>query len=84
MLYEGFERPPTNDVRLSADSFFGVRRRPRGQPGGLQLQIRIHRLRPGQHTLDCNSLPQAQQTACRNKTLTKKDLIGTGTGRSSS
>lgn len=77
VLYEGFERPPTNDVRPSADSFFESA--PAGAGNRVVYNYKYEYTPPDPKTLDCNSLPQAQQTACRNRTLTKKDLIGTGT-----
>ena len=77
VLYEGFERPPTNDVRPSAESFFESA--PAGAGNRVVYNYKYEYTPPDPATLDCNSLPQAQQTACRNKTLTKKDLIGTGT-----
>ncbi len=76
VLYEGFERPATNDVKPSAKAFFESASR--GAGNRVVFNYKYEYAPPDPGTIDCNSLPQTLEQSCRNKSLTRKDLLGTG------
>ena len=76
VLYEGFERPSTNDVVPSANTFYESAAR--GAGNRVLYNFKYEYLPPDPGSLDCNSVPETLKTACTNRTLTRKDLLGTG------
>ncbi len=77
VLYEGFERPPTNDKQPSANTFFYSA--PRGAGNRVEYNYKYEYTPPDPDFVDCNSLQPNFVQPCKNGTLTRKDLLGTGT-----
>lgn len=76
VLYEGFERPATNDVKPSADAFFESA--PPGAGNRVVFNYKYEYTPPNPDTIDCESLPQVYRQSCINNTLNRRDLLGTG------
>jgi len=77
VLYEGFERPPTNDERPSANTFFESAAK--GSGNRVEYNYKYEYTPPDPKLVDCNSLQSNFVQSCKNGTLTRKDLLGTGT-----
>ncbi len=77
VLFEGFERPPTNDQRPSANAFFESAAK--GAGNRVEYNYKYEYLPPDPKLIDCNSLPPNFVQSCKDGNLTRKDLLGTGT-----
>ena len=77
VLYEGFERPQTNDSLPSANTFFESAAK--GAGNRVEYNYKYEYTPPDPKLIDCNSLPPNFVQPCRDGNLTRKDLLGTGT-----
>ena len=76
VLFNGFERPPTNDEQPSANTFFFSA--PKGAGNSVEYNFKYEYTPPDPKTIDCNSLQPEFVQRCRDGTLTRAELIGTG------
>lgn len=77
VLFEGFERPGTNDLRPSANDFFLSA--PKGAGNSVEYNFKYEYTPPDPKVIDCNTLPPEIVTRCREGDLTRAELLGNGT-----
>lgn len=76
VLFNGFERPPTNELRPSADTFYDSA--PKGSGNSVEYNFKYEYTPPDPKTIDCDTLQPEFVTKCKDGNLTRAELIGTG------